>query len=352
MKRLIILTDEDGSFLVSRADFKNFTSMDVEKIRDYFSAKGFEVQVIKFSAFDLTANYKGIYILYQTSEAEGSFYKRYIEDVIFLLQKQGAITLPVYEYLKAHHDKVFMEMLRMRFRDEALKSISTYCYGSWIDAHNYDGAFPVVVKNISTTSGLGVYLARDRGDYLKKAKKAGKVILAKDIFDFVVLKIKNLVKNLLKFLFPARSDYVRYDTTPLSSPIIVQTFIQGLSGDYKVLIFGKKYYCMYRKNRANDFRASGSENFNEVPDEEMRGLLDFARKLTFEIDFPIFGIDIGFDGISYHLIEFQMIHIGTSALQRSNFWHEYHDGNWIKFDGKSDLEEEFSRAVYEFIIGS
>jgi hypothetical protein len=60
-------------------------------------------------------------------------------------------------------------------------------------------------------------------------------------------------------------------------------------------------------------------------------------------------MDIGFDGQRYHLLEFQMIHHGTSALQRSKFWHEYQQGKWVRIDGTSDLEEEFSEAINNFI---
>jgi hypothetical protein len=49
------------------------------------------------------------------------------------------------------------------------------------------------------------------------------------------------------------------------------------------------------------------------------------------------------------LLEFQMIHHGSSALQRSNFWHEYHEGKWVKYEGRSVLEEEYSRSVFNFI---
>jgi hypothetical protein len=132
-------------------------------------------------------------------------------------------------------------------------------------------------------------------------------------------------------------------------PIVVQNYIEGLTGDYKVLYFGNKYYTLYRQNRENDFRASGSGKFFEVPEEEHEGLLNFARKLTFEIDFPIIGMDIGFDGTNYHLLEFQMIHLGPYTLQAANFWHEFIDNKWVRFEGESDLEEEFSRSIYEYI---
>jgi glutathione synthase/RimK-type ligase-like ATP-grasp enzyme len=349
MKRLILLTDEDSEFLVSKADFKNFTSMDVGKITSCFGDMGYSVSVFKFSKFNLKEDYRGVYVLYQSSEAEGSFYKRYIEDLVYFLEKQGAVVLPKYELLKAHHNKVFMELLRSKFTDNSLKTINTLCYGSWVDAKNYNSDYPVVIKRISTTAGEGVYLAQNRNEYLKKTKKAGRMIVAMSLVDHCTVSVKNMVKKIIKFFLPNRSKYVQYNTTPISSPIIVQNFIGGFSGDYKVLIFGRKYYTMYRKNRNNDFRASGSGQFYEVPDQDQEGILNFAKKITSEIDFPIFGIDIGFDGKAYHLLEFQVIHIGTSALQRSKFWHEFHDAKWNKHEGVSNLEEEFSRSINGFI---
>ena len=349
MKRLIILTDEESEFLVSKSDFKNFTSMDINKIKSYFQAKDFIVSVYKFSELDMSLNYSGVVILYQTSEAPGNFYKRYIEDLVYFLEKQGAVVIPRHEFLKEHHDKIFMELMRSRFTDESLKTIKSRCYGSWVDAMNYDSQFPVVIKQASNSGGAGVFLARNRREYEKKIKKAGNVIIGLNPADLLINYSKNLVKKIIKLISPEKSRYVKYNTAPVSTPIVVQSFVDGLYGDYKVLVFGGKYYSMYRKNRKNDFRASGSGMFFEVPVEEREGILSFARKLTFEIDFPIFGIDIGFDGKNYHLIEFQMIHLGTSALQRSKFWYEFHDNAWVRHDGVSNLEEEFSRSIYDYI---
>ncbi len=350
MKRLIILTDEDAELFVSKADFKNFTSMDVDKIKSYFVAKNFNVSVFKFSELDLSQDYDKVYIIYQTSEATGGFYKRYIEDLVYFLEKQGAIVIPKHELLKEHHDKVFMELMRLKFEDESLKTIKSICYGSYVDAKKYNSRFPVVIKQASNSGGIGVFLARNRKEYIKKIKTAGNVIVASGLMDYCIEYSKIAVKKLIKYISPSKSKYLKYNTTPLSTPIVVQNFIEGLNGDYKVLIFGRKYYSMYRKNRDNDFRASGSGRFYEVPENEREGLLSFAKKIPAEIDFPIFGIDIGFDGKEYHLLEFQMIDLGTSALQRSKFWYEFQEGKWNKYEGKSNLEEEFSRSIYDFIV--
>jgi len=323
--------------------------MDVGRIKQYFVDRGFIVDVLKFHELDLQMDFRDVNILYQTSEAPGSFYKRYIEDLIFQLEKRGAVTLPSFEYFKAHHNKVYMELLRNNFKDNSLKTLKSRSFGSWEDALYYNPVFPVVIKKASSSGGAGVFLARNDFEYRKHLKEAGKVLISDSISGIVRDKFKNLAKKTIKTLYPERSGYVEYDTTPISNPLIVQTFIEGLRGDYKVLYFGGKYYAMYRKNRDNDFRASGSGRFFEVPGEEQEGLLDFARKVTLEIDFPLIGMDVGFDGEKYHLIEFQMIHPGTSALQRSKYWHVFMNEKWIRTDGLSDLEDEFSRSIFETI---
>jgi glutathione synthase/RimK-type ligase-like ATP-grasp enzyme len=349
MKRLIILTDEGMQFLISIPDLKNYISMDCEQVEKYFQDRDYEVTITKFSSLDLSLDYKGVFVLYQTSEAPGNFYKRYIEDVIFLLASRGAVVLPGFELLKAHHDKIFMEMKRSGFNDASLRTIQSHCYGSWVDARNYNGVFPVVVKQSSSSGSAGVFLAENKEKYDDIVRRAGEVIIGSGLRDVLLFKLKRLIKKILKMLDHSKIKQLEYNTAPVSTALVVQPFVKGLHGDYKVLIFGSKYYTLYRENRKNDFRASGSGLFYDVPLDEHEGLLNFAEKLSLEIDFPIIGMDIAFDGKDYHLIEFQVIHLGPPPLQRSKYWHEHRDGKWIRVEGTSCLEEEFSRSVHEFI---
>jgi glutathione synthase/RimK-type ligase-like ATP-grasp enzyme len=352
MKRLLILTDEQSNFLVSIPDLKNYRSMDTDKLRSLFASKNYKVDVVRFSDLDMNEDYKGVYILYQSSESPGSFYKRYIENLIYFLEKQGARVMPKYEFLKAHHDKMFMELLRSTLRDSSLKSVTTSYFGSWVDAQNRDFSFPVVIKQISSAGSAGVSMAVNKEDFNRKSRNAGKIILARSLSEVFNEYFKNIAKKILRRIHPERSGYFNYDTTPLSTPIIVQNFVDGLKGDTKVLVFGNRFYTLYRKNRENDFRASGSGRFFEVPADELEGLLNFAQKLRNEIDFPILGIDIGFDGENYHLLEFQMVHLGPIGMQRSKCWYELHDGKWNRYEGTPDLEVEYSRSIDEYICNS
>ena len=82
---------------------------------------GHSVECKKFSELDLTKNYEGYYVLYQSAEDIGVFYKDYISDIVYFLEMQGAILLPSFTYFLAHHNKNFMELLRLSFKDRMVK---------------------------------------------------------------------------------------------------------------------------------------------------------------------------------------------------------------------------------------
>lgn len=346
MKRITILTDDHDRYLISMENLKNYTSMDIGKIKGYFESKGYAVKIIKYADFDFSGDFSGDIILYQTSEAPGGFYKHYIEDIIFHLENRGAIVLPPYKYLKAHHNKVFMEMVRSVFVDESLKTIRSVYFGSEEEAIKRIPSLPVIVKRASGAGSSGVFLARNKDEYRKRVHEACETVIDDNLKNLIKNTTKNKMKQLASFVM---SRYKRRIAESISRPIVVQNYIEGLKGDYKVLFFGNKYYTLYRENRENDFRASGSGRLFEVPEVEHAELLNFARKITFEIDFPVIGMDICFDGNNYHLLEFQMIHIGPYTLQAACFWHEFIDNKWVRFEGKSSLEEEYSRSIYQHI---
>jgi glutathione synthase/RimK-type ligase-like ATP-grasp enzyme len=346
VKNLLILIDYNKDFLISLNSENKYVSMDVRKIEQIFTSKGFKVEVLEFSELDYSRNYKGYYILYQTSEAKGQYYKKYIEDVVYYLQMSGAIVLPEYKYLKAHHNKGFSELLRNKFSDESLKTIKSKYYGNPIEALKENPELPVVIKQISGAGSAGIYCANTMKDYKKYVEKVSKTMIEDSYCSLYINIFKSIIKRFLSLVNPK---YRTSKSTEVYRPFIVQNLIEGLPGDYKVLYFGGKYYTLFRKNRKNDFRASGSGLFYDVPLEENIALLNFAEKVVKEIDFPIIGMDIGFDGNRFHLIEFQTIHLGPYTLQKANYYFLRKNDKWECVSEKSNLEEEFSRSIYEYI---
>lgn len=140
--------------------------------------------------------------------------------------------------------------------------------------------------------------------------------------------------------------------TPMSNnrkKFVVQTFVSGLEGDYRVLVYGKKYYVVFRKNRTNDFTASGSGklDFNIVPPA---GLLEFSKVIYQKFDTPFVSLDIGHKNGNFYLFEFQCLNLGQYTLEKSEFCYlEYEDGTWKKVKELPDLEREIAETVSIFI---
>lgn len=344
--RLILLTDVDGNFHLSMPDLVKYASMDTAKLVSLFTEYGLSVQLMKFHELRIARDLAGTFVLYQSSEKRGPFYKNYIEDIVYALELMGAIPVPRFACLKAHHNKVFMELLRGVYGGPAFLSLDSRGFGCAEEAEaGMPGHFPVVIKASAGAGSEGVYLARDEDEYRRYTREVGRVALGPDWIRVARSGIKAGLRQVLARVLPR----YRIRDPEVSASMVVQQFVAGLEGDYKVLYFGGRYYLLYRRNRENDFRASGGGRLSEVPEAARMGLLAFARTCVTAIDSPVIGLDVGFDGENYHLFEFQMVHLGPYTLQAARCWYEYADGAWVRHDGVSDLEKEFARSIVEHI---
>jgi len=321
MANIIILLDYKGEFQCSISDLKNYTSMDLNKVVRYLKELGHSVEVMGFKDIDLSKSYKGKFVLYHSSEDPGLFYKSYIEDICLFLKFKGAILIPKFEYLRAHHNKAFMEMLRYTFQNKELKTIKSRIFGTYEDSIKEKIEFPCVIKSSEGAGGIRVGLVLDRKQFPYMSKKMSRVIYGQNIMSILKNEIYRILNNNSRI-------YTKY-----RNKFLVQTFIPGLLGDAKVLYFGGKYFLLGRKTRLNDFRASGSGRFYQISGKEANDILSLSRLLVLELGEEIVGADIGHDGEKAHLFEYQVgVFIGPYAMQCSKYWYEYDDirGGWLK----------------------
>lgn len=130
---------------------------------------------------------------------------------------------------------------------------------------------------------------------------------------------------------------------------IVQEFQSGLKHDWKVLVFGSRYYTLRRSVRPNDFRASGSGKF-DFDAQPPQGLLEFARECFHIIDAPYVSLDIGDVSGKFVLFEYQGLNFGPTTMTKSTGWYEFGQaGTWEKHDGKTMIDEVFVNAFIEYV---
>lgn len=341
MGKILILTDYRGAFYSTFSSRNSTLSMNVEFLAERLLIRGYETEICSFSQLDLEKQYAGIHVLYTSSEDDGLLYKSYIEDIILYLEEIGAKLLPPYKFLRAHHNKAMMELLRYQLFPDSARRMGTKVLGALEELklikHKMPQSWPKVVKSAyGAGSGL-VGSARDESALLNLVKSYSRST------NYFLTELKEIIKVKLRPYYQRRSTHrLKY---------VVQEMIPGLQGDFKVLCMGRRYYCLYRKNRENDFRASGSGLFNwnieEVIDES--SLLGYAEQVYKTLDTPIASLDIGFDGTDFHLIEFQILYFGTLTAENSKYYYSNNMGRWDKVKEACVIEEVLADAVDFYI---
>lgn len=361
-KQIVLLTDYSGYLWSNHIGTKNsyvISSVDPQIICEYLEELGHQVEVYDYSAIPENKDWENIYVLYASSEKRGGFYKGNIEDIILDLELKGAILIPKFQYLRAHENKNFAELLRKDFKNENLRHPTSKAYGCYEELlKNLDKVqYPCVLKSASGSGSKGVSLAHNEQELKENARKISEhtyynyeYTYAKRFFEFGIgYQIKKTYHKLrgVKSHYKLSKDY--------SNKFVVQEFIKGLSGDYKVLYFAGKYYVLYRQNRNDDFRASGSGKF-VYPElsNEVRQVLDFAKECVAEFGIPMLSMDIGTANGKCYLIEYQCVCFGTYTLEFSEHYYQYEleYNAWKQVDEESDLEKEIARSIDFYINGS
>lgn len=335
MKKIYLLTDYKGNFESKCREIPYRSGMDKELLKMYFSEAGFQIEFLKFSDVDFKKKWQDTLILYTSMEDFGYFYKGYIEDIVYGLEQAGAITIPNYKLLKANNNKVFMEILREQLEYEEVKSIKSFHFGSLEELESIVNEidFPVVIKPAAGALSRGVSLAHNKRDLIKQAKKISRT-----------RQIKNELWDLGRSY--KHKGYVRESN--YRKKFIIQNYIEGLDNDFKILVYGNKYFFFYRNTRKNDFRASGSGDFH-FRKEYPYGMLEYAHRIHSLLNVPNISIDVCFDGKHFHLLEFQAVYFGTIGLVESPFHYARTKEGFQYIEEKSILEKVYAESIIQFI---
>jgi len=338
-RKIILILNYKGHFSSKWSASPYYSGMDILRLREEFEKKNIQIEYLHYPEVNLRdRNFKDEIILYTSSEDHNLLYKSYIEDIILALEIQGARLIPPFFLLKAHHNKVFMELLRDLSPMDHIKNIRSNNYGTLEDFENKfsELQYPKVFKGASGAVSSSVRLVKSKDEAIKTIKKLCRSrALYLEVWDFGRFIIHKGYKR--------DSKYRR--------KFILQNFILNMDGDWKIIVFGKKYYVLERKVRKNDFRASGSgliEYNRNLP----LGLLDYAKSIFDYFDIPFMAMDIGFDGCVFYLIEYQTLNFGTHTVDTAPFYFLNNGNKWEIIEEVSIVEREFAISVTAYLEGN
>lgn len=337
MQNIVFLTDYKG-FFGSKYDADPYNSgFDLVKFKYLLAAEGINSSFIAFGDADRYPQifWKDKIVFYTSSEDVGYYYKSFIEDIILYLEDCGAHVIPSFRFLRANNNKVYMELYRNSSGLGA--SLKTHVFGCLEELIGSPEMwnYPVIIKLSEGAMSQGVEIAFSRKDLVRKLKKMTRTSSLSEV-------LHENIRAAIHQGYTRESNYRR--------KFILQEFVSGLDGDYKVLSFGEKYYCLKRHTRKNDFRASGSgQNYNFgnksgiTPD-----ILDYSEQVVCSLKLPFSSLDIVSSGGKYHLLEFQAIYFGTSIVCRSNGYFSRLNGIWTFIEEKKSVEEVFTHSIAKY----
>jgi hypothetical protein len=335
-REITLLVDYKGHFGTKHGAAPYRSGLSREKLARHFQDRRIQARFQNFSEVDFRdLRIRDRCFLYSSAEDHDLHYRSFIEDVVLGLETCGAWVVPAHRFLRAHHNKVFMEILRDQMGAVAARSLTARSYGTReeLEKDLEAVALPAVVKPAAGSMGRDVVLCKSREELHRAASRvSASRHWPTDAWDFG--------RSL------RRRGYVRESRH--RRKFVVQTFLPGLENDWKILVYGRKYYILLRRTRTNDFRASGSGRF-EFTSQVPEGLLDFAASIFAELDVPHVSLDIGVDAARFHLFEFQAVHFGTTTVEEAPFHFVRGKEGWEKVDGRSQVEEEFVRSVVDYL---
>lgn len=337
MREIYLLTDYKGYFGSKYNSVPYRSGMNKELLKKYLNEYRYKCVFINLFEVDFRIDWNNRLVLYTSQEDLNCHYKSYVEDVIFGLELEGANVIPAFKYLRAHNNKVFMEILRKNLGLDLRNELNTYHFGAIDELKKFEQkiSYPVVLKGATGSMSKNVFIARDRKELFKNSKK-----LSKSCYFFY--DIKDILRKFRHKGYKRESKY--------RQKFIVQEFIPNLKNDWKVVVFGSRFYVLYREVRKNDFRASGSKKFRFNEDNLIpEGLLDFAQQFYFKLKVPWVSLDIIKKNKFFYVVEFQTIYFGTSTHLKSNGYFFKNGNKWEKKHEILDLEKVYVDSLIENI---
>ena len=274
-------------------------------------------------------------------------YLRFIQDTIkyIAIKRPDIILIPDENQLNSLDNKGYQELYKDLL---GIENVAGKYYGDIDEVSRENNLiFPFVLKQLKGALSSGVQLIKNEQELVNFRRQVKKKSL-KEKAAYGLNKRNSFKKdsNLSPVTHLLEQNFE--DVFSKRVPVVVQKFVPELECDYKVLVFGDKYFVVRRGIRENDFRASGSGKLQwETPPNEV---LDYAENLMRKFKVPFISLDIGIDkGNQCYLFEFQGTAFGPATLTAGDKFFQKINNVWQKTEGKFNLEQEYAYAINHFI---
>lgn len=216
------------------------------------------------------------------------------EKVYFMQHIMKKRVFPNYETIWHFDSKISQSYLFQYKKIKTPKTFSSFNYNEAINKAN-NSEYPIVVKESNGAGSSGVKLIKSHRQMVKYINKR---FLWENIF----------ARKISSRLFDRFGQ------------IYLQEFLPSNDSDLRITVIGCKFaFGFWRKNRDDDFRASGSGKLDyktSIPTE----IIEYCCKISADNNFDSMAYDILFKDGDYHIIEMSYGYNETAIYKCEGFY--------------------------------
>lgn len=264
----------------------------------------FSYTIVNLDRSDWLQQIKPYDIIIWKSPWMGQLSVHYKEKIYFIKNHLGKETMPNFDTIWHFDSKIAQNFL---FEQYNIRSPKTFITFNYQEAMNYINQceYPQILKLSAGSGSNHVKMLKHKRQAIKEIKK-------------------HFAKTLLWDQLKKICDHQMFGS------IYLQEFIPNNDSDLRITIIGDKYaFGFWRKNRKNDFRASGSGKLDykrEVPKEPINYCLEISKKLNFDS----MAYDILFDKDNFLITEISYGY-NQNAIYNAPGYYERLEDNGIIF---------------------
>ncbi|EGR1023373.1 hypothetical protein EFU34_13200 [Vibrio cholerae] len=308
-----------------------FKSIDLEVFINRISSSGYDVELMDFESLQFEIN-KDNESLYICGSHQNPDVKRYLDDILSLPTFSNVI-IPNRDLIRCHENKGYQGIYAK------YKGIEFVNQSYYIESQDIE--YKRVLKLVNGAGSGGVTLVDTKIGLNKFIRKA---LLSR----IGAKRVGYYLRALLQLIVSkTETNELALEYYKPKEPYVLQEFIDGLTCDYKVLVFNNKCFVLKRNTRTNDFRASGSGKFEFIEPEEE--LLEFSLTFRVKLETPYISIDVIKTKGGYKCIEFQCAHFGPYTQINAEYYYEKVGEEWMKNKNNTVLEELLAESIVHFI---
>lgn len=230
--------------------------------RKLMEKKNFSYSIIDINRSDWIEQIRPFDIIIWRSPWMGRLSQHYKEKIFLIQHHLNKKVIPNWESIWHFDSKIAQYFLFEYHNIKLPRTFVTFDYSEAID-YVKKCNYPQILKLSSGSASNNVKM-------LKNQKEA----------------IKELRKHFAKTFFWEKLSHWQYFDHQMFGSMYLQEFVPNNDSDLRITVIGDRYaFAFWRKNRENDFRASGSGKINyekEIPEEPLNYCLEISKKLNFD----------------------------------------------------------------------